>query len=135
MLVEVATIPLVAFWMAEALAWLLLLVGLLVTVARQYPARAILAVIVGALLMQSLGSIQGIPLRTVALISMTIALAMFITPLFMRKTFASHRSAMEEYGPRGETVRKLARKLAWAFIVIVLCLAVIFGVIFKGAGW
>jgi hypothetical protein len=69
--INVNSVPLVIFLVAEAASWVFLLVRMLMVQSTLSRRRAAVGVVVGAALIQELGLVRGLPERTVALMGIT----------------------------------------------------------------
>ena len=130
--INVNSVPIVIFLVAEAASWVFLLVRMLIVRPKLSRGRAAVAVIVGAALIQALGLLQGHPERTVALMGITVALSFAVSTLVLRRQYARYFEAQEEHGIRSVESRKASNPVAFGIIGLLALFAAIFLVVFKG---
>ena len=131
-MINVNSVPIVIFLVAEAASWVFLLVRMLIVRPKLSRGRAAVAVIVGAALIQALGLLQGHPERTVALMGITVALSFAVSTLVLRRQYARYFEAQEEHGIRSVESRKASNPVAFGIIGLLAVFAAIFLVVFKG---
>jgi len=133
--INVNSVPLVIFLVAEAASWVFLLVRMLIVRPKMSRGRAAVGVIVGAALIQALGLVRGLPERTVALMGITVALSFAVSTLVLRRHYARYFEAQEKYGVRSVESRKASNPVAFGIIGLIVVFAAIFFVVFKGVTW
>ena len=131
--INVNSLPLVIFLVAEAASWVFLLVRMLIVRPKLSRGRAAFAVIVGAALIQESGLVRGLPERTVALMGITVALSFAVSTLVLRRHYARYFEAQDEHGVRSVESRKASNPVAFGLIGLMAVFAAIFFVVFKGA--
>src|SRR3984885_15889463 len=130
--INVSSVPLVIFLVAEAASWVFLLVRWLIVRPKLSRRRAAFAVIVGAALIQESGLVRGLPERTVALMGITVALSFAVSTLVLRRHYARYLEAQEEHGVRSVESRKASNPVAFGIIGLLAVFAAIFLAVFKG---
>jgi len=130
--INVNSVPLAIFLVAEAAAWVFLLARMLIIRPQLSRGRATVAVIAGAALIQALGLVRGLPERTVALMGITAALSFAVSTLVLRRHYARYIEAQQEHGVRSAQSRKASNPVAFGIIALVAVFAAIFLVVFKG---
>ena len=131
-MINVNSVPLAIFLVAEAAAWVFLLARMLIIRPQLSRGRATVAVIAGAALIQALGLVRGLPERTVALMGITAALSFAVSTLVLRRHYARYIEAQQEHGVRSAQSRKASNPVAFGIIALVAVFAAIFLVVFKG---
>ena len=124
--INVNSVPLVIFLVAEAASWVFLLVRWLIVRPRFSRPRAVIGVVFGAALIQVLGLVRGLPERTVALLGTTAALSFEVSTLVLRRHYARYFEAQEEHGVRSVQSRKASNPVAFGIVGLVVVFAAIF---------
>jgi len=133
--INVNSVPLAILLVAEAASWVFLAVRMLIVRPKLSRRRAAVGVIVGAALIQVLGLIQGHPERTVVLLAITAPLAFAVSTLVLRRHWARYFEAQDKYGVRSVESRKASNPVAFGTIGLIVVVAAIFFVVFKGVTW
>lgn len=129
--INVNSVPLVIFLVAEAASWVFLLVRMLIVRPKMSRGRAAVGVTAGAALIQALGLVRGLPERTVALMGITAALSFGVSTLVLRHHYARYFEAQEEHGARSVESRKASSPVAFGIIGLIAVFAAIFLAVFK----
>jgi hypothetical protein len=130
--INVNSVPLVIFLVAEAASWVFLLVRMIIVRPKLSRGHVAFGVTVGAALIQESGLVRGLPERSVALMGITAALSFAVSTLVLRRHYARYFEAQEEHGVRSVESRKASNPVAFGIIGLVAVFTAIFLVVFRG---